>query len=36
MAAARHGLAIAAVQQLEGNAAAQLTLEAMMIRMRAV
>jgi DNA polymerase-3 subunit delta' len=36
VAAARHGLAIAAVQQLEGNASAQLALEAMMIRMRAV
>jgi DNA polymerase III subunit delta' len=36
VAAARHGLAVAAVQQLEGNAAAQLALEAMLIRMRAV
>jgi len=36
VAAARHGLAIAAVAQLEGNAAAQLALEAMLIRMRAL
>ena len=36
VAATRHGLAIAAVQQLEGNAAAQLALEAMLIRMRAL
>jgi DNA polymerase-3 subunit delta' len=36
VATARHGLAIAAVHQLEGNAAAQLTIEAMLIRMRAL
>jgi DNA polymerase-3 subunit delta' len=36
VAAARHGLAVAAVQQLEGNASAQLAVEAMMIRMRAI
>jgi DNA polymerase-3 subunit delta' len=36
VAAARHGLAIAAVQQLEGNASAQLAIESMMIRMRAL
>jgi DNA polymerase-3 subunit delta' len=36
VAAARHGLAIAAVHQLEGNASAQLAVEAMLIRMRAL
>jgi DNA polymerase-3 subunit delta' len=33
-AAARHALALAAVRQLDGNASAQLSFEAMMIRMR--
>jgi DNA polymerase-3 subunit delta' len=36
VAAVRFGLALAAVQQLEANASAQLTLESMLIRMRAV
>jgi DNA polymerase-3 subunit delta' len=36
VAAARHDLAIATAQQLDGNAAAQLALEAMLIKMRAV
>jgi DNA polymerase-3 subunit delta' len=35
-AAARHALALAAIQQLDGNASAQLTVEAMLIRMRGV
>ena len=33
-AAARHALALAAVQQLDGNASAQLTVEAMFMKMR--
>lgn len=36
VAATRFGLALAAVQQLDGNASAQLTLESMLIKMRAV
>jgi DNA polymerase-3 subunit delta' len=33
-AASRHALALAAVQQLDGNASAQLTVEAMLLKMR--
>ena len=33
-AAARHGLALAAVRQLDGNASSQLTVEAMLMKMR--
>jgi DNA polymerase-3 subunit delta' len=33
-AAARHGLALAAIRQLDGNASAQLAVEAMLMRMR--
>jgi DNA polymerase III subunit delta' len=36
IAAARHALAVAAVDQIEANAAAQLAVEAMLIRMRAM
>ena len=36
VAAARHGLAHAAIQQLEGNASSQLAVEAMLLKMRAV
>ncbi len=36
VAAARHGLALAAVQQLDGNASPQLTVESMLIKMRSV
>jgi DNA polymerase-3 subunit delta' len=36
MAAARHGLALATTQQIEANASAQLAVEAMLIKMRAV
>jgi DNA polymerase-3 subunit delta' len=35
-AAARYGLALAAVEQLEGNASPQLAMEAMLLRMRGV
>ncbi len=35
VAAARHALALAAVQQLDANASTQLTLESMLIKMRA-
>jgi hypothetical protein len=34
IAAARHALALAAVQQLDGNASVQLALESMLIKMR--
>ena len=33
-AAARHALALAAVRQLDGNASSQLTVEAMLMKMR--
>jgi DNA polymerase-3 subunit delta' len=33
-AAARHGLALAAVRQLDGNSSSQLTVEAMLMKMR--
>jgi DNA polymerase-3 subunit delta' len=36
MAAARHALALATTQQIDGNASAQLAVEAMLIKMRAV
>jgi DNA polymerase III subunit delta' len=36
VAAARHALVLAALQQLEGNASMQLTVEAMLLRMRSV
>jgi hypothetical protein len=34
LAARRHALALAALQSLDGNASAQLTIESMLIRMR--
>jgi DNA polymerase III subunit delta' len=36
VAAARHGLALAAIAQLDGNASAQLAVEAMLLRMRSL
>jgi DNA polymerase-3 subunit delta' len=36
VAATRHALALAAIQQLDGNASVQLTMEAMLLKMRSV